>query len=151
MGTDELVGIIEAVGPHLKPGDVVASAFLDDRSLWEWPLARSLNAANLVTRRAAGFGVTNELCDMTPYNVPQAWAGALQEAGYEAVRYRTRFDTGMIPRGLAHFGDAGDAGSRAGERNHVIDAEVRTRLETECGLKVAPPPWLRELDRASLT
>ena len=149
MGTDELVGIIEAVGPHLKPGDVIASEFLDARVLWEWPLGAALNAANLVTRSASGFGVTNELCSMTSYHVPRAWARALQGAGHEAVRYRTRFDTGATPRGVAHFGVSGDAGERAGEQSHKIADEVRARLADECSLKVAPPPSLSELEVAS--
>jgi hypothetical protein len=148
MGTDDLAGIIEILGPHVKPGDLLASEFLDKRTIWEWPLSGTLIAADFVSTVASGFGVTNELCAMTPYEIPQAWATALQQAGFQAVRYRTRFDTGEKARGIAHFDHAGDAGVRAGEQSHAIDASVRSRLESEFGLKVAPRPLLGELDLA---
>jgi hypothetical protein len=43
---------------------------------------------------AAGFGVTRELESMVPYAVPQAWARALDEAGFGGVRYGPRFTPG---------------------------------------------------------
>ena len=41
----------------------------------------AVSVANLRSARAVNFGVLNELASMVPYDVPQAWARALDAAG----------------------------------------------------------------------
>ena len=139
-------GIIESIGHELGNG-VISSEYLDARRIFGWELAAALPVANLVSRRAVGFDVTNELSTMTPYGIPQAWARALHEAGHGGIRYRTRFDTGATARGIAHFGPAGPAHRPAG-RPVAIDQRLRQRLHDECGLRIVPPPRLDELEVA---
>lgn len=143
LGTDELVGVLESIGAEISNG-VIAQEFLDRRRLFQWTPPGPLRAADLVSRRAVGFNVTNELSTMTPYTVPQTWAGAFDGAGFAAVSYRTRFDTGATSRGVAHFGPAGTAGRKVGPGKPIDDA-LRQRLERECGVVVAPPPSLSAL------
>jgi RES domain len=146
LGTDELSGIIESIGPEIESG-VVATEYLDARRLFGFKLSSELRAADLVSRRAVGKGVTNELSTMVPYEVPQEWAKKLDESGFSAIRYRTRFDTGATARGLAQFAKAGLA-RRAPGTGRQIDATLVRRLETECGVTVAPAPALAELEIA---
>ncbi len=146
VGTDELAGILEVIGPELENG-VVAAEFLDARRLFSFTLSSPAKAADLPSRRAAGFGVTNELSTMTPYVVPCAWAEALHERRFAAIRYRTRFDTSEAARGVAHFGRSGEA-RRAPGKAIAVDAALRRRLEHECNIQVAPAPAMSDLEIA---
>jgi hypothetical protein len=146
LGTDELCGVLESIGTELGNG-VVSSEFLDARRLYRWRLPRALRLANLVSRRAVGFGVNNELSAVTPYDLPQQWAAALYAAGFEGIRYRTRFDTGASARGIAHFGNSGVAARPPGT-GRPIGQELRDRLRKECGIRVVPPPELGDLEIA---
>ncbi|MGH9917852.1 MAG: RES family NAD+ phosphorylase [Nitrososphaerales archaeon] len=146
LGTDELVGILESIGPELSNG-VVAITFLEQRKLFSWTPRNPLRTADLVSRRAAGFGATNELSTMRPYAVPRSWARAFEGAGFAGVTYRSRFDPGATPRAVAHFGPAGLA-KRSSGTGRAIGPDLCTRLESECGIAVARPPRLRDLTRA---
>jgi hypothetical protein len=145
VGTDVLVGLLETIGPHLS-GGVVSRQFLEQRRIFSRRLSADLPVANLTSRRAAGFGVTNELATMTPYDVPRAWAAALYGTGYAGIRYRTRFDVGTDPCGLALFGDAGERGWRAYDDRPAAAQAVIDRLQRECNITVADRPRLDQLD-----
>jgi hypothetical protein len=60
-----LAAVLEVIGPEVARG-VVATEFLDVRTLHARDLDTPLSLADLVSRRAAGFGVTNELSTMVP-------------------------------------------------------------------------------------
>jgi hypothetical protein len=135
--------VLEAIGPELV-GGLVAADFLDQRRLYSWQPPAPLRTADLASRRAVGFGVSNELSSMTPYDVPQQWAEAL-DGKFEGITYRTRFDTGPVARGVAHFGPAGFA-ERPSGRGRVIGEELRRRLLAECSVAVLAPPLADELD-----
>jgi hypothetical protein len=145
VGTDALVGLLETIGPHLA-GGVVSRQFLEERRIFSRRLSADLPVANLASRRAAGFGVTNELATMTPYDVPRAWAAALYAAGYAGIRYRTRFDVGAGARGLALFGDEGERGWRAQDDGPADTPAMVRRLQGECNITVADRPRLDQLE-----
>lgn len=137
---------MEVIGPELDNG-VVAAEFLDARRLFSFTLRSPARGADLASRRATGFGATNELSTMTPYTVPRAWARAFHEWGFAAICYRTRFDTSEPARGVAHFGRFGEA-RRARGKALAIDAAMRRRLERECNIEVAPAPTMSDLEIA---
>ena len=145
VGTDVLVGLLETIGPHLS-GGVVSLQFLEQRRIFSRRLSADLPVANLTSRRAAGFGVTNELATMTPYDIPRAWAVALYGTGYAGIRYRTRFDVGADPCGLALFGDAGERDWRAYDDGPADAPAIMERLQRECNITVADRPCLDQLD-----
>ena len=148
VGTDAVLGLLETIGPHLA-GGVVSRRFLEERRIFSRRLSADLPVANLTSRRAAGFGVTNELATMTPYDVPRAWAAALYASGYAGIRYRTRFDVGPDARGLALFGDAGERDWRAQDDGPADARAVIERLQRECNVTVADRPRLDQLEETT--
>ncbi len=66
--------------------------FLADRTVWALTYDRPLVNADLTAVAAIGCGVTNELSTMVPYTVPQLWASAVDEYGWDGISYRTRFN-----------------------------------------------------------
>lgn len=150
-GTDELSGILENIGYEWASGSPLTLAFLRGRTLHASVAAGLLDGplANLTSRKAVGFRITNELSDMTPYDVPRAFARLVDAARngsrrvFGGIRFRTRFDTGITTRGVALFGDAGlRTGVSATEReiaDELVDALV------ELGLNIDGPPPLSAL------
>ncbi len=105
--------------------------------------------ANLAHRRAAGYGVTNELSTMTPYRCPQQWATALLEAGFWGLRYRSRFDPGPSARGLAVFGPTGLNPWRWPIPDATTPAvTLRRQLTLNCGITIIETPPLSTLPAA---
>jgi hypothetical protein len=146
MGTDELVGIVESIGPELQCG-VISDAYLNERALYMWQPTKPLRLADLTSGTALIHGVTNELSTMTPYAVPQQWAAAFTTIA-EGVFYRSRFDTRIPERAVAHFGPSG-LSPRAKGRQQLVTADIRMRLTDEFGIQIAGPPSLSQLRVAS--
>lgn len=144
-GTDEVTGMLETIGPELA-GRAVARRFLSERTVWALAYDRPLELADLVSPGAVGFGVTNELSTMVPYDVPQQWATAFHHDGRDGVAYRTRFNTGPDATGLALFDDAGAHDDWvalavcAGDADPILDALAERNIAVE------RPPRLADLD-----
>lgn len=62
---------------------------------------------------AAKHGIVRELTTMSDYSIPQAWAQAFEDAGFDGVLYGSAFTTGG-PDAYALFGDAGEPSAHAG-------------------------------------
>jgi hypothetical protein len=127
-GVDPLTGVLETLGPELAAGGVVTRSFLAARRDWVLAYDRPLELADLTARRAVGFGVTNELATMTPYDVPQGWAEAFHDAGWDGIAYRARFDPAGDAPSVALFDVAGvhedwpATPGPAGDDDAVVDA-----------------------------
>jgi hypothetical protein len=105
-GTDEFVGVLEYVGHEMVDG-VIGFEYLNQRGLWRLRYDAPFPLANLSSGRSSSFGVSDALAAMDSYEVPQAWAGAFGEAGFEGIRHRSLFDTREESRALAFFDEAG--------------------------------------------
>jgi hypothetical protein len=103
-----VTAVRERLGPVLGAADSVPESALEDVVVSRLHLPEEREAADLQSRRAAGFGATRELESMVPYAVPQAWARAFDSAGLGGVRYGPRFMPGDASS-VALFGDAGSA------------------------------------------
>lgn len=151
-GADELSGILESIGYEWASGQPLTLAFLRMRTLHSSAEVLTGPLANLASRKAVGFRVTNELSDMTPYDTPRAFArllDAARKAGrqvFAGIRFRTRFDTGSTTRGVALFGDAG-LRSGVPTVEHEITDELVDAL-TALGLVIDVPPALPALTLA---
>jgi RES domain len=143
-GTDPVSGVLEVIGPEFA-GRPVARRFVAERTVWALAYDRPLQLADLVHRRAAGFGVTNELSTMVPYRVPQAWAKALADAGWDGISYRTRFNTSPQVTGMAWFDGAGAHGDWPATRWCDGDDPAMIEALAQFGIEVAEPPKLAAL------
>jgi hypothetical protein len=147
LGFDELAGLLEVLGTEMAGGTVhfdelaIRSVFALDGSIPQ-PIA------DLASRRAAGFGVSNALSSMTPYDVPQEWARAFVKFKFQGIRYRTRFDTGPRPRGVAVFGKPGSNTRRWRVARQVPAAQFEEALLHRCNIKVMRTPDLSALPSA---
>ena len=149
-GTDAVSGLLETLGPELAEGAPLTPDHLRKRTVHALLLAEALPVADLVSRRAVSFRITNELSTMTPYETPQAFARVFDEARnasgrvLRGIRFRTRFDTGAQARGVALFDHAGlrDLPSDSEEE---VDERMFAALRT-LGIVIENPPTLNELE-----
>ncbi|TJZ94449.1 RES domain-containing protein [Actinacidiphila oryziradicis] len=155
VGTDPMSGFLESFGPDWcagEPAIVLIPRFVKERVVHEYELPRTVGTANLSSRGAVAFRVTNELSNMTPYDVPQKYAqvfdqtpGRRRTHQFLGIRFRTRFDTGPVTHGLALFGEEGE---RAWPSSvHDIDVELIAELKA-VGVFVEGPPGLAKPDAA---
>jgi hypothetical protein len=105
-GSDPITGVLEIIGPEMVERPI-SQTFLSERAIWTLGYDREIVLADLNHETALGFGVTNELSTMVPYDVPQAWAEAFAGESLDGIRYRTRFSTGEAATGIALFDDVG--------------------------------------------
>lgn len=108
-GSDPITGVVEIIGPEMieRP---ISRTFLSDRTIWTLGYDRAMILADLSHESAVGFGATNELSTMVPYDIPQSWAEAFADEGLDGISYRTRFSTGKETTGIALFDEAGAKG-----------------------------------------
>lgn len=137
-GTNPITGVLETIGPEMV-GRTVSSEFFRDRTVWVLAYDRALKLADLCHGSAVGFGVTNELSIMTPYEMPQAWAVALDADGWDGIAYRTRFSTGTAVTGLALFDTAGEHDWPRQEHLPADSPEIRAEL-ARLGIDVVDGP-----------
>jgi RES domain len=93
-------------------------------------------------RSAAGeFGVNSEIHTTIDYDLTQAWAAALAQAGFAGLRYFCRSDPAMSLLGYAFFDAAGEAppGHWAEGRDVPIGENILREAE-DYGLRVRPTP-----------
>lgn len=63
--------------------------------------------ADLTSKEVSSLGINAEIHAGLDYATPRAWAAALRNAGWRALRYALRGDPALKQRGLALFGTAG--------------------------------------------
>lgn len=137
-GVDVITGVLEKLGPEFL-GAAVALADLESFDVWEIGYDQPIQLADIGSSSAIGFGVTNELPVMVPYDVPQEWAEAFVAAGWEGILYRTRFSLGLEPTGIAVFDQRGTHDEWASNRwGNAADQEIIDELEAR-GIEVIEP------------
>jgi hypothetical protein len=143
LALDEIGALLELIGPELA-GGVVSEEFLAARRIHRLALDAEVVLADTASRRAAGFGVTNELTTTADYTIPQAWAAILHAHHFGGIAYRLRFDPGAAAGGVALFGSAGQH-DRPADAGRPVDEEARQRLRRDCGITVVPRPRLDQV------
>ncbi|MFM8383270.1 MAG: RES family NAD+ phosphorylase [Actinomycetota bacterium] len=137
-GTDPVTGVVEMIGPESSHRPI-SRTFLASRTIWTLGYNRAMDVADLQHPSALGFGVTNELASMVPYDVPQMWATALAAQSLDGLRYRTRFSTGPVATGLAIFDEAGSKDWIALAYCRADDDEILAELDDR-GIQVVDVP-----------
>ncbi len=126
----------EAIGPELSEFGYITAGFAGDRHVSRVRLPRARDVADLTAAGSADFGVTRELCTMTPYDIPHQWATALANVS-DGVHYETRFSTDPNATALALFDAMGDPGWPWPGRRESVGLAVAAR---RCGVEVRQPP-----------
>jgi hypothetical protein len=104
-------------------------------------LEADVRLADCCVPAAGEFGVNGEIHTTTDYDVTQAWAAALAQAGFAGVRYFCRSDPAMSLIGYAFFDAAGEAPPGRWPAGH--DAPISEDILREAedyGLRVRPTP-----------
>ena len=138
LAAEKLAALLEILGTDLEKG-IVSSLFIEERRLRELSLPRDFSLADLTSRKAVGFGITAEIGSIVPYDLPQAWAAKLREAGAEGLIYWLRHDPSRT-QGIALFDQHGEREDWSEGREYAISAELIERLRIECGIEVRDVP-----------
>jgi hypothetical protein len=104
LAEESLGAFVEKFGRLLRPDGVIPEPLVAAQKLSRLRPPR-VKAVDLTDPRVLGLvGLTAAVHTTTDYALTQAWAGALQRAGYHGIRYKARHD----PRGhlvsIALFG-----------------------------------------------
>jgi hypothetical protein len=109
------------------------------RSVATVSLPKRATLADCTVGRSRRFGITGAIHTQPDYELPQTWAEAFAEAGFDGIWYRLSHDPAQRELGVALFGAGGEADLpvRASE---PIDAAVIEQARRRFGLIVAPTP-----------
>jgi len=150
---DPLCGLLECIGIDWctkEDESVFEASFLQKWTIHVLRVERTIHLANLTHRRALEFKVTNELSNMSQYRVPKLFARTFDEAKgtrglptFNGIRYRTRFDTGPRPNGVALFGQHGEQPWPT--MTIEVDDEIVSQLRL-IGIQIEDPPSLAALE-----
>ncbi len=146
LAGDVVAALLEVIGPDREGGFVTTEHFAT-RRLFELRVPETRHLADLASTRAAALGVTLEIHTTVPYDLPQQWAERLRAEGFDGLRYLLRHDPAGED-GFALFGPAGAREDWPIDHTSPIGADLLQELESATGLKVAPIPHSRQLDRA---
>jgi hypothetical protein len=144
LASDDLGALLELLGPDLLPGSGAPASLLQGRHLRTLHVPRRQRLADALAEKAVAW-VTSELWTITPYALPQAWARALHQNGYEGLRYAGRHRTARRPFAVALFGRAGERRAWRAGRRVDIGVDHRHRLAARCGVVVFDVPAEDEL------
>jgi hypothetical protein len=125
LAHDDVGALLEVIGAELA-GGVVSEEFLAARRIHRLALDADVVLADTASRRAAGFGVTNELSSMADYAIPQAWAATLHDHHFA-----------VSPTGCGSTRDGGGRGRPAGATFLRFLASRRHRIASTCGVIAA--------------
>jgi hypothetical protein len=104
LAEEPIGAFVEKFGRLLRPGGVIPEPLVDAQRLSRLRPPKA-NVVDLTDPTVLGLaGLTVEIHSTSDYNLTQGWALALQDAGYDGIRYKARHD----PRGelvsIALFG-----------------------------------------------
>lgn len=133
LGRDAEAAVREGAGALLATLGWLDAELIADRVVSVVRSPRAGVLADLTSRNAAAFGVTRELCSMTPYSVPRKWARALSSS-HDGIEYHSRYTTGNV-RSVALFGPAGQA-----DGPDPVTTEPMAAVATRIGIDVRRAP-----------
>lgn len=118
LAEEPIGAFVEKFRRLLRPGGVIPEPLVDAQRISRLRPPKA-NVVDLTDPTVLGLiGLTAEIHSTTDYDLTQGWALALQEAGFDGIRYRARHD----PRGqlvsIALFG-SGRAPRSAGKTTTV--------------------------------
>jgi len=102
----------------------------------EWPLP--VVAADFMSRRAEGFGVTRDFGGGSDYSRSRPWAEVLFSISYGGIQYWARHDLGVAAASVAVFGRDGERRRwKRGRAQRLSDDRWVQRIVAETGVRIA--------------
>jgi hypothetical protein len=141
--TEVETAVREKLRDELVAARVVSRALADTFQVSELTARVAHRCASVSSPQVARHGIVRELVTMAAYEVPQAWAQALDEAGFDGVFYASAYTTGDASAyGL--FGPEGAPDASAGyeAKLHLTGAAACESI----GIRVENPPLSREIE-----
>ncbi len=139
VAQEDLAALLEVIG-----SGPVTHNFLAARRLRMLFLPKPWDIADTCSRSATRFGITAEIGIGLPYDVSQAWAARLSEAGSDGVSYWLRHDPGRA-RGYALFAEAGEKTRWRRGRERMITGRLLVRLRLEYGVEIHDRPHSNQI------
>jgi hypothetical protein len=136
LAEEPIGAFVEKFGRLLRPGGVIPEPLVDAQRLSRLRPPKA-NVVDLTNPKVLGLvGLTAEIHSTTDYNLTQGWALALQEAGYDGIRYKARHD----PRGqlasIALFGS--DKPPRGAAKTTAIPVDLIHEASATFAITVLP-------------
>jgi RES domain len=136
LAEEPIGAFVEKFGRLLRPGGVIPEPLVDAQRLSRLRPPKA-NVVDLTDPTVLGLiGLTAEIHSTTDYNLTQGWALALQEAGYDGIRYKARHD----PRGelvsIALFGS--DKPPRSAAKTRAIPVDLIHEASATFAITVLP-------------
>lgn len=136
LAEEPIGAFVEKFGRLLRPGGVISEPLVDAQRLSRLRPPKA-NVVDLTDPTVLGLiGLTAEIHSTSDYNLTQGWALALQDAGYEGIRYKARHD----PRGqlvsIALFGSSKPPRSAA--KTTTVPVDLIHEASTTFSITVLP-------------
>lgn len=122
---------------------LIADADAKARRLWEGT-PPDLKLADLLAEAAYPLGVTAAISTQPDYAIPQAWAAALRNLGFDGLVGTCSHDPSSVALNIAVFGHAGTPDSVVGWKTTSGGIEYDTALIHEIaafGVRIARVPF----------
>ncbi|ROQ64759.1 RES domain-containing protein [Rathayibacter sp. PhB152] len=140
VADDVRTAVRESLGDRVVPDQVITPAAAAAFRVSAVRPPPGLTCAAVTSQSADQHGVTRELTTMTDYDVTQAWAAALHAAGFDGIRYSSRYTSAAGPNSWALFAPKG------GNDDFAVDAARELDGPAACaqaGVRVLEPPPLK--------
>ena len=136
LAEEPIGAFVEKFGRLLRPGGVIPEPLVDAQRLSRLRPPKA-KVVDLTDPTVLGLvGLTSEIHSTSDYNLTQGWALALQEAGYDGIRYEARHD----PRGelvsIALFGP--DRPPRSAAKTTAIPVDLIHEASATFAITVLP-------------
>lgn len=141
-GSDRITGVLEYLGDAMN--EVISTEFLDERRGYELAYNASFPLANMCSKRATGFGITNATMTGPDYQESQEWAFRFAELPVDGLRYRARTVIDGPGTALALFDEPGAHDWPIRDLYELDSHELLEEL-SERGVRVAPVPRLTDI------
>jgi RES domain len=136
LAEEPIGAFVEKFGRLLRPGGAIPEPLVDGQRLSRLRPPKA-KVVDLTDPTVLGLiGLTSEIHSTSHYNLTQGWALALQDAGYDGIRYQARHD----PRGqlvsIALFGS--DKSPRSAAKTTAVPVDLIHEAAATFAITVLP-------------
>ncbi|GAA3181701.1 RES family NAD+ phosphorylase [Nonomuraea roseoviolacea] len=138
----DLVALLEHIGDEKL--DMITREWILKRTISRITPTRNFKIADLLARKHVGrWRIDADLQAGTKRSLSKGWGSALQQAGFQGVRHKSRRDAALEELCIAFFGPPGEQPSLLKhESPEPISPHLLRRLANEFGIRVFPQSHL---------